>query len=297
MFSRALVGVDFSEPSAAVLSCLPRLAPAGLREIVLGHVVYVANTPGLETMLQDWANPQLAREAEKLKAAGFAVTTDIRLGVPAVVLSEMAEAHDVSVIVVGSHGRSALGRVLLGSVSSGVMHQTHRPVLLIRVQICETEAGSSCEAPCSNLFGHILFATDFSYGSKHAFSRLKQIVAATKAKCTLLHVQDKAVMKHQMARLDEFNATDSARLHDLKKELEAVGAAGVDIRIELGSPARLITEHAGTDDHTLVVMSTRGRGALAEVMVGSIAMNVARLSPIPVLFIPAPEQPHAGGSD
>ena len=48
MFARALVGVDLSEPSAAVLSCLPNLAPAGLREIVLGHVIYVANTPGLD---------------------------------------------------------------------------------------------------------------------------------------------------------------------------------------------------------------------------------------------------------
>ncbi len=289
MFARALVGVDLSEPSAAVLSCLPNLAPAGLREIVLGHVIYVANTPGLETMLQDWASPQLASEAAKLQQAGFSVATDIRLGVPAVVLAEMAEAHDASVIVVGSHGRGALGRVLLGSVSSGVLHQTKRPVLLIRVQICETEAGPSCEAPCSNLFGRILFATDFSCGSQHAFSQLRQIVAATGSPCTLLHVQDQAVMRHQMARLDEFNATDAARLQNLKSELEAAGAASVDVRIGLGSPARLIVEHAGTDDHSLVLMSTRGRGALAEVMVGSIAMNVARLSPIPVLYVPAPE--------
>ncbi len=287
MFSRALVGVDFSPPSAAILSCLPHLKDHGMREVVLGHVVYVANTPGLEIMLEDWAKPLLAAEAAKLEEAGLAVTTDIHMGVPAVSLAEMAEKHDVSVIVVGSHGRSLLGRVLLGSVSAGVLHQARRPVLLVRVSIRESENGTTCEAPCDRLFDRILFATDFSDGSELAFAHLKKIAADAHSPCTLLHVQDEAILKHQMGHLAEFNAIDTTRLERMRSELLAAGAASVDCRIVMGSPARSIVEETKDGMHSLVVMGTQGRGALAEIMVGSIAMNVARLAPVPVLFVPA----------
>lgn len=287
MLRKILVGVDFSPPSEVILSCLPPLKQVGVQEIVLAHVVYVANTPGLEQMLQQEARPVLEQMAERVRNAGLQVTTTMRLGVPAVALADMAEEHNVDAILVGSHGRSMLARVLLGSVSSGVLHHARRPVLLVRMSICDTGAEPTCEAPCSKLLDHILFVTDFSDSSEHAFGELKRLVAESHSPCTLLHVQDEAVMKHQMARLEEFNEVDQGRLERLRAELEAVGSAHVETRLELGSPTRKIVEQVRANSHSLVVMSTRGRGALAEVMVGSVAMNVARLSPVPVLFIPA----------
>lgn len=287
MLRKIVVGVDFSAPSELIVSCLSPLTRVGVQEVVLAHVVYVANTPGLEELLQQEARPALEQMAEKARQAGVKVTTTMRLGVPAVVLADMAEEHDVDALVVGSHGRGMLARVLLGSVSSGVLHHARRPVLLVRMSICETETGPTCEAPCSKLFDHILFVTDFSDSSDHAFGELKRLVAQSHSPCTLLHVQDEAVMKHQMARLEEFNSVDRERLQRLRAELEAAGAAHVDTCLELDSPTRKIVEQARIGGHSLIVMGTRGRGALAQVMVGSVAMNVARLAPVPVLFIPA----------
>ncbi len=287
MFERILVGTDFSAPSAAVLSCVPQLMRVGVREVILGHVVYVANTPGLEELLEQQARPLLEGMAQKLRDAGLQVTTDIRMGIPAVVLAEMAQAHEVAAIVVGSHGRSTLARTLLGSVSSGLLHQTMRPVLIVRVSICESTEGTTCEVVCSELFDKVLFPTDFSDGSEHAFHHLTGIVAETHSACTLLHVQDEVRLKHMTAQLGEFNTIDAERLERLKSELISAGASGVDTAVRMGKPIRVVVEEAAQQGHTLVVMGTRGRGALAEVMVGSVAMNIARLAPIPVLFVPS----------
>lgn len=288
MLDRILVGTDFSAPSAAMLSCVPQLRQAGVREVVLGHVVYVANTPGLEEMLEQEALPSLEEAAQKLCDAGLQVTTDIRVGVPAVVLAEMAEAHDVSAIVVGSHGRSMLGRILLGSVSSEVLHQTTRPVLIIPIRICDGPMGTTCEAACANLFDKVLFPTDFSAGSEHAFHVLTRIVAQTHSACRLLHVQDEARMRYMMERLPEFNTKDAARLDEMTAALVEAGARTVETQTTLGSPTRVIVQEAARNGVSLILMSTHGRGALAEVMVGSVAMNVARLAPVPVLFVPSP---------
>lgn len=288
MLDRILVGTDFSAPSAAMLFCVPQLRQAGVREVVLGHVVYVANTPGLEEMLEQEARPSLEEAAQKLCDAGLQVTTDIRVGVPAVVLAEMAEAHDVSAIVVGSHGRSMLGRILLGSVSSEVLHQTTRPVLIIPIRICDGPMGTTCEAACANLFDKVLFPTDFSAGSEHAFHVLTRIVAQTHSACRLLHVQDEAHMRYMMERLPEFNTKDAARLDEMSAALVEAGARTVETQTTLGSPTRVIVQEAARNGVSLILMSTHGRGALAEVMVGSVAMNVARLAPVPVLFVPSP---------
>lgn len=288
MFEKILVGTDFSAPSEAVLSCLPQLMRAGVREVILGHVVYVANTPGLEELLEQEARPLLEGMAQKLRNTGLQVTTDIRMGIPAVKLAEMAEAHDVAAIVVGSHGRSMLGRVLLGSVSSGVLHQTMRPVLIIPVKICETATGTTCEVACAEVFDKVLFPTDFSAGSEHAFRALTGIVARTHSACRLLHVQDEARMRYMKERLPEFNKKDAARLDEMSAAVTKAGASAVETELTLGVPTRAIVSEAARGGVSLILMSTHGRGALAEVMVGSVAMNVARLAPVPVLFVPSP---------
>jgi nucleotide-binding universal stress UspA family protein len=286
MFKKTLVGIDFSRASAAVLSCLPHLQRVGVQQVVLGHIVYVANTPGLEQLLMDEARPLLAGQARALRQSGLQVTTEMRLGVPAVALADLAEEMDADLIVVGSNGRGALSRILLGSVAGGVLHNTRRPVLLVRMQICETEAGVQCSAVCDNLFGRVLFPTDFSDAGALAFHYLENLVESTHSAVTLLHVQDQVRLAHQMNRLDEFNEIDRERLEDLKTRLVALGGARVDLKIPLGLPTKLIVQEAGAGEATLVLMGTRGRGALAEVMVGSVAANVARLSPLPVLFVP-----------
>ena len=64
--------------------------------------------------------------------AGVVLHGVIEEGTADQVISRVAEAKAVDLIVVGSHGRSAVGRILLGSVSDRLVHDCKRPVLVAR---------------------------------------------------------------------------------------------------------------------------------------------------------------------
>ncbi|MGQ9731604.1 MAG: universal stress protein [Candidatus Zipacnadales bacterium] len=287
MLKRVLVGTDFSPASEAVLACLGNIVEhAGLEEVVLAHVVYVANTPGLEEMLKQDAAPRLEAQAARLRDMGLQVATVMEVGVPPVELADLAEKHDVSATVVGSHGRGAIARVLLGSVSSGLLYHTTRPVLIIQLRLCETPEGVSCELACHDLFARLLVPTDFSDAAERAFGYLRGLLAEARAPVTLLHVQDAVRLAHLTDRLTEFDRIDVGRLQRMQADLEGQGVGDVTVELRHGSPVREIVQAASERAHSLIVMSTQGRGALAEVMLGSVAAQVARLAPVPVLFVP-----------
>jgi nucleotide-binding universal stress UspA family protein len=89
----------------------------------------------LEQALETTADAAL-RAAEDtlapLRAAGVEVTTKRLIGPPAMALLDEAERDGTDLIVVGSHGRNALGRLLLGSVSHAVVVHAHCSVEVVR---------------------------------------------------------------------------------------------------------------------------------------------------------------------
>ena len=67
----------------------------------------------------------MERIRSELEFFGFTVTSLVAEGNPAKTIDRVAREQDVSLIVIGSHGRSATEDVLLGSVSDAVICQTH----------------------------------------------------------------------------------------------------------------------------------------------------------------------------
>jgi nucleotide-binding universal stress UspA family protein len=68
----------------------------------------------------------------RAEAAGVAdAETLTTTGDPVLLVCEAAEEHDVDVIVVGSHDKSALRRLLDPSVAAGIVRATYRPVLVV----------------------------------------------------------------------------------------------------------------------------------------------------------------------
>lgn len=66
---------------------------------------------------------------------GVPVSGEVLRGVAIDQIVAAAEAHDVDLIVLGSRGHGAVLRAALGSVSMGVLHKTHRPVLVVRASV------------------------------------------------------------------------------------------------------------------------------------------------------------------
>ena len=79
------------------------------------------------------AEEYLEAVANRVKAEGFKnVSTWVWYGPPAPAIVEAAQITNADLIVMSTHGRSGLGRLLLGSVVESVLRGTHVPILLLR---------------------------------------------------------------------------------------------------------------------------------------------------------------------
>ncbi len=88
----------------------------------------------LDVAGREEAEALAAEGAELARAAGFdAEPRAVRASGPFfAALIEAADELDAQVIVAGSRGRSSVAAAVLGSVSTGLLHHTHRPVLVVR---------------------------------------------------------------------------------------------------------------------------------------------------------------------
>lgn len=75
-------------------------------------------------------------------ASGVELTTELLTGEPVDEIVAFADSVEADLIVVGSHGRGVLGTALLGSVSRGILHESHRPVLVARGAATPAEAAT-----------------------------------------------------------------------------------------------------------------------------------------------------------
>ncbi|HMQ03965.1 MAG TPA: universal stress protein [Pyrinomonadaceae bacterium] len=98
---------------------------------------YIPDTGDIEKAAKENASKIVADAAAKLQegeaAGGVLISTDIPFGSPDSRIVETAEEWGANLIVVGSHGYSRWERLLLGSVSSSVVHHAPCSVLVVRV--------------------------------------------------------------------------------------------------------------------------------------------------------------------
>jgi len=79
-----------------------------------------------------WSEDALEARAEKLRQSGIKTSWRVQMGVPHEEITRTAEEEHAGMIVMGTHGRSGLNRVLLGSVTERVIRLARCPVLTVR---------------------------------------------------------------------------------------------------------------------------------------------------------------------
>jgi universal stress protein A len=138
---RILVGTDFSPPSKHALAHAVALARQTRAELYVVHCFEVpsygalegAYIPSAAALAELNARHDAALDAEVVpyRDRGVALHTRLVVGQPTAVLQEQAKELGVSVIVVGSHGRSGLARVLMGSVAERLVRESALPVMVV----------------------------------------------------------------------------------------------------------------------------------------------------------------------
>jgi universal stress protein A len=129
---RVLAAVDFSLCSLAALEYAEELARQFDSELVLLHAMGAPSIPAeVRHLDQKAAEAALTRAVERLRDRGLAVRGLLRPGAPAEEILKAAASEHAGVVVMGTHGRSGLARVLMGSVAELVVRGAPCPVLTV----------------------------------------------------------------------------------------------------------------------------------------------------------------------
>ena len=140
-FRRILVATDFAESAERALACAVQLARRHGAELVLVHVymdlpAYPEITAGqVEAIYEEqraWIESALERRARAARGEGLLARAVLRTGRAAAMIAETAKEEGADLLVVGTHGRSGLDRLILGSVAEHVVRLASCPVLVIK---------------------------------------------------------------------------------------------------------------------------------------------------------------------
>ena len=152
-FKRILLPLDGSELGEASLPYVEELAIGTKAEVILLQVV----TPHYDIALAEGYTSHLGRISEeylahasaaakdylnsvkeRLTKMGIAARSEVEVGSPAERIVGYAKESNIDLIAMSTHGRSGIGRWLLGSVADKVIHAADRPILLVRASAKST---------------------------------------------------------------------------------------------------------------------------------------------------------------
>lgn len=200
---------------------------------------------------------------EEFRKAGGASELEIVEGEPVVSLVRVAKTWEADLIVVGTHGRSGVSLLLLGSVAEALLRESPVPVLVVR------------EAP--RPVRSVLAPMNFTSYSGQAFLYAAAVAANLKARLTVHHGAGAGeTFAETRARLDE-------ELMRLPKDIrEACSPHAV---VSRGDEPDAIARVCGGYD--LVVLSGHRKGFLRDLMAGTTAQQIVRGVKTPLLAVPA----------
>lgn len=275
-----LFACDLSPHAAAALAPAQALAAAFGGELAAVHVM--PTTMPASRAFPALANPALLSPTRRgdfrralegvlqpARAASLSARAILREGRPADEVLGVAAALPASIIVVGTHGRRAIDRALLGTVAEKVIGRSSCPVLAVPPAF---EMGRRAWPRV------VLAATDFSADAAEAVARAASIAAKTGARLVVAHV-----VEGRGSRAKRLRAEGRLRAG-------LPGAAEVAIAGNSGRLADDILAVATAHAADLLVVGAARKPLLGRALFGSTAVAVVRSSTCPVLVVAAEPQ-------
>ncbi len=294
MSTTIVVSTDFSEVSYDALQHAHGIARADGATLALVHVLPELSGADHQSMLE-WLQDKapkaaaveklvretLAGKAAELATDGVKVDTYLEEGEAHTAIVRRAEQLGAALVVVGSHGRTGIQRMLLGSVAERVVRFAHSPVLVAR---------------SGPLEGPVVTGTDLSEAARPGLVEAARLAAASKSELIVLYVLSAgwfgrsgvgvspAALAEAMSGSSAFTEATQA----LDAEI-ALATRDLDVKVTrevtIGDPAAVLVQRAEDVKARLVVTATHGRTGLRRALIGSVAERIVRLAHTSVLVV------------
>ena len=274
-FDRIVVPTDFSDLATGALGFAQEISrrSGGVLDVIYADPFLPPPhfTSSQVTDLAEHLRESKARAADALEryvsdnvAAGIETRTAVieDLAIPAIV--DWAAENDADLIVMGTHGRSGINRMMLGSVTERVLRESRVPLMTVR----STE-------PSTEPIRTILCPVNFTGAAQKALEHAAELARLLEAKLVLVHVAE------QNDRDEVDRSFDSCM----------VGFAESDPEVERvvleGAPDEAVLDYLRNNHVDLMVIAATHRRFSDTTVLGSTTVHLIRHSPVPVLTVTA----------
>jgi nucleotide-binding universal stress UspA family protein len=279
----AIFATDFSPCSKNAGLYAARMAAYFSAKLVVIHA-FTLTQAAIEVELGDERLSQqrtnltqlLSKEASALGENSIEAIPMLVEGDPEDVVRDLADMHEPSLVVLGTHGGGRLERGIIGSVAEKILRSTRWPALTVGPQV---QPLSSTTFP----FRRILFATDFTEAAAHAAIYAVTFAEVFGAKIDVLNVIQDDVIEHP-DRLSDLQSCFFSALDSLVPQCARQFCAPRTF-VAVGEAHDKILEHIGERSIDLLVLGIRKTSHLSMEMRTSGAFRIIVDAACPVLTI------------
>jgi nucleotide-binding universal stress UspA family protein len=281
-----LVPVDFSPPSRLAVNYGVSLARKFRATLTLMHVVESASgfahpfADESGTIAQGHRDQALRMLGALLGSEDqddLDLRTVVKCGSIRDEIAAVIREQEADILVMGTHGRGFFGRLLIGSVTEGILRKISIPVLTV------------CRATKPLALNRILLATDMSESSRGGFDFALELARTMRSDLVMFHAVDRTALAGG-AEMVAYVSEDIVEQAKAKLAELAAEAKRAKVRVETvlveGVAAEEILETAEQSSPDLILISVAKKGAVERALLGTTAERIIREATVPVLSIP-----------
>lgn len=229
---------------------------------------------------------ELTRFSDSVQSSGVSLRLEVRACGPVQGILAEAASLPADLLVMGTHGRGGLDRLLLGSVTEKVLRKAQCPVLTV------PPLGSGAPAEVPALLERILCPVDFSDSSMKALTYAVSLAQESDAQLLLMHVVEALPMwDEEMVNRFDISSYERELIEDARARMRRAvpDQARTWCRPEelasTGKAYREILRVARERDAHVIVMGVHGRNPVDLMLFGSTTHHVIREASCPVLTL------------
>ena len=304
MFRKIMVPLDGSDEAEAILPYVSHIASGMDLSVTLLSVMDRGAMEMRESYYsrlferaEQEAKGRLHNAAHQLQQDGVRTEELVISGRADAEITEAADRLGCNLIAMSTHGRSLLGRGILGSVADRVVHTARIPVLTITPDKVRAYHGSD------TLVTRLVVPLDGSALAETVLPYVKEMASRLGYTVVLLRVVRPLHYFWVGEHPPEINEENALMENEAREYMEATAEGlsrdGVDVewRVLVGHPTTIVLEQIRDIPHSIVALTTHGRSGFRRWLIGSLAETLVRSGGDPVLIVPPPEQQEGAGDD
>ena len=199
-------------------------------------------------------------------------------GEPPETIAEIARAKKADLIAIGTHGRKGIKKLIMGSVTSGLIGQAPCDVLVVK-KPCKT---------CKGMYESILLPFDGSECCKHALKQACRMASMDGSAVTVLYViprYEEMIGFYRSSSIRSSLMDEAQKIAERAAELALESGIHVKVLIEDGDVSGKIAEVAAKEGNDIIVMGSYGWSGINKAVIGSNTERVIMHADCPILVV------------